>query len=149
MGDKKKMAKALFPLMYGWEWSKSERKEKWKDLRSNMEKMWDQYQDMQKSAKDAMKDQWEKFFPRLLEMEQTFADSLPDEKASLPGMPTAPMSPKEFVEKVKEFQEMANKYAVEQSDNAFDFCVQGQQQVKDVVTDAVDTIESDLDEKED
>ena len=149
MGNKKKMAKALFPLMYGWGWSKSERKKEWKDFRSSMEKMWDQYQDMQKSAKDAMKEQWEKFFPKLLEMEQTFADSLPDEKPSLPGMPTAPMSPKEFVEKVKEFQETANKHAVEQSDNAFDFHVQGQQQVKDAVTDAVDTIEADLDEKED
>ena len=146
----KKAAKYLFPMMLGWEWkSKSERKEDWKDFKDNMEKMWDQFQDIQKTSKDAMKEQWEKFFPRLMDMQQTIADTLPDEKFSLPGMPSAPISPKEFVEKAKEFQETVNQHAVEQSDNAFDFTVQRQQQVKEMVTDAVNNVEAELDEKDD
>ena len=37
------------------------------------------------------------------DLQQTVADSLPDEKPSIPGMPTAPVSPKEFVEKAIDF----------------------------------------------
>lgn len=149
MGNKKKMAKALFPLMMGWGWTKSERKESWKDLKSNMEKLWDQYQDVQKTTKDAWKDRWEKIFPQLMEMQQTFADTLPDEKVSLPGLPTSPLSPKEFVEKMKKFQENAHSHAVEQREHFYNYVVERQQQVKDAVTDAVDQVEEDLDGKED
>ena len=149
MGNKKKMAKALFPLMMGWGWTKSERKENWKDLKSNMEKLWDQYQDVQKTTKDAWKDRWEKIFPQLMEMQQTFADTLPDEKVSLPGLPTSPLSPKEFVEKMKKFLENAHSHAVEQREHFYNYVVERQQQVKDAVTDAVDQVEEDLDGKED
>ena len=41
-----------------------------------------------------------------MEMEQTVADALPDEKPAAPGMPVAPVSPKEFVEKAKEKKPM-------------------------------------------
>ena len=60
-------------------------------------------------------------------------------------MPAAPVSPKEVVEKAKEFQEKANAQVVEQADNAFERRMQRQQQVKEMVTDAVETVEANLD----
>lgn len=64
MGYKKQVAKVLFPLMANWDWSsKEEYKKDWKKFRSNMDKMWDQFQDLQKASKDNAKKQWEKVFP--------------------------------------------------------------------------------------
>ena len=91
MGTKKQVAKVLFPLMADWDWaSKEDYKKDWKKFRSNMDKMWDQFQDLQKASKDTARKQWEKVFPRFMEMQQTVADALPDEKVSLPGMPLLP-----------------------------------------------------------
>ena len=149
MGTKKQAAKVLFPLMVGWNWmSKEERKEEWKEFRSNMEKMWDQFQDLQKATKETAEKQWGKIFPQLMEMQQTVADSLSDEKATLPGMPSAPFSPKEFVEKAKEIQEKINEHAVEANNRAFEHIIQRQQQVKEMVTDAANDAEDTLDKVE-
>jgi len=142
----KKMLKTYFPLLMGMSWDKAESKEQWKDFKANAEKMWDQFQDMQKQAKKAQKEQWANFFAKYLEMQQTFADTLPDEKFALPGMPAAPVSPKEFVEKMKEFQEKANNHAVEQDDSRFEYFMQGQEKVKESVSDVVDNIETKYDE---
>jgi hypothetical protein len=84
-----------------------------------------------------------------MEMQQTVADALPDEKVSLPGMPAAPVSPKEFVEKAKELQEKINRHAIEAGDRTFESVVRQQQHVKEVVSKAVDNVEEKLDEKED
>lgn len=66
MGYKKQMAKVLFPLMANWDWSsKEEYKKDWKKFRSNMDKMWDQFQDLQKASKDTARKQWKKSSPGL------------------------------------------------------------------------------------
>jgi hypothetical protein len=126
---KKKLANDLFPMMNDWGWSKKERKEQWKEFKDNMDTLWDQYQDMQKSAKKAWKEQWETFFSQFMDMQQTVADAIPEDAPTLPGMP----APKEFVEKMKDFQETANEHAVQQADNMFDFMVERQQKAKEVV----------------
>ena len=144
MGNKKNKAKAAFPTMPAWDWDTEEQKEKWEDFKANAEKLWDQYQDMQKAARKAWKAQWQTFFGQLMGMEQPVADALPDEKVSVPGMPAAPVSPKEVVEKVKELQEKANAAAVEQADNMFERRMQRQQQVKEIVTDAVANAEANV-----
>jgi len=144
----KKVMKTFFPLLMAMEWDKEESKEKWKEFRGNAEKMWDQFQDMQKQAKKAQKEQWANFFAKFQEMQQTFADTLPDEKFALPGMPAAPLSPKEAMEKLKEFQETANNHAVAQDDSRFEYFMQNQEKVKESVSDAVDSIETKLDEKD-
>ena len=146
MGNKKDKEKNAFPAMPGWDWDTEEQKAKWKEFKANAEKLWDQYEDMQKAAKKAWKEQWETFFAQLMGIEQTVADALPDEKVSVPGMPAAPVSPKEIVEKAKEFQETANAHAVEQANKAFDYRMQQQQKVKEIVTDAVQKVEDNLDE---
>ena len=90
MGNKKNKEKNAFPAMPGWDWDSEEQKAKWEEFKANAEKLWDQYEDMQKAAKKAWKQQWETFFAQLMGMEQTVADALPDEKVSVPGMPAAP-----------------------------------------------------------
>ena len=145
MADKKIAAKNFFPPVPGWDWNKGGQKKQWKKFKFGMGKLWDQYQDMQKVARKAWKAQWETFFAQLMDMQQTVADALPDEKADVPGMPPAPVSPKEFIEKAKEFQEKANAHAVEQADLIFEIQIQTQQQVKDTVSDVVENVEANLD----
>ena len=119
MANKKNPAKDFFSAMPFWGWDEEEAKDQWKDFKSSVEKLWKQYEDMQKAAKKAWQEQWDTFFTQLMDIQQTVADTLPDEKASLPGMPAT--SPKEIVEKAKEFQQKANARAVEQADNMFKF----------------------------
>ena len=152
---------AMFPWLKAmptaWDWSgkknsgKKECKEKWDEFKSNLEKYWEQMQEMQTTSRKASKDQWAKFFDQLMEMEKTFADSLPDKAPSLPWLPAGAlpsMSPRAFMEKVREFQEMANEHAVEQADSFFDFCKQGQEQAKDAVSEAVKNAEKQLEKAE-
>ena len=144
MGEKKQMLKVLFPLMTGLD--KDENKDQWKGFKAYMGKIWDQFQDMQKTAKDAQKEQWEKFFPQYMEMKKTLISSLPDKAPAIPGLPENPISPKEILQKMLEFQETANSHAVEQNDALFSYCVEGQQQVKDMVVDAVKNVETKMGE---
>ena len=145
MADKKNVAKNFFPPVPGWDWNKGAQKKQWKKFKFGMSKLWDQYQEMQKVVRKAQKAQWGTFFAKLMDMQQTVADVLPDEMAVVPGMPPAPVSPKEFVEKAKEFQEKANAHAVEQADVVFEIQIQTQQQVKDTVSDVVENVEANLD----
>ena len=146
MANKKNPAKDFFSAMPFWGWDEEEAKDQWKDFKSSVEKLWKQYEDMQKAAKKAWQEQWDTFFTQLMEIQQTVADTLPDEKASLPGMPAT--SPKEIVEKAKEFQQKANARAVEQADNMFKFQMDQQKQVKEIVTGAVQNVEDNLNDDE-
>ena len=146
MANKKNPAKDFFSAMPFWGWDEEEAKDQWKDFKSGVEKLWKQYEDMQKAAKKAWQEQWDTFFTQLMEIQQTVADTLPDEKASLPGMPAT--SPKEIVEKAKEFQQKANARAVEQADNMFKFQMDQQKQVKEIVTGAVQNVEDNLNDDE-
>ena len=146
MANKKNPAKDFFSAMPFWGWDQEEAKDQWKDFKSSVEKLWKQYEDMQKAAKKAWQEQWDTFFTQLMDIQQTVADTLPDEKASLPGMPAT--SPKEIVEKAKEFQQKANARAVEQADNMFKFQMDQQKQVKEIVTGAVQNVEDNLNDDE-
>ena len=146
MANKKNPAKDFFSAMPFWGWDEEEAKDQWKDFKSSVEKLWKQYEDMQKAAKKAWQEQWDTFFTQLMDIQQTVADTLPDEKASLPGMPAT--SPKEIVEKAKEFQQKANARAVEQADNMFKFQMDQQKQVKEIVTGAVQNVEDNLNDDE-
>ena len=139
MSDTKKMP------MWGWGWSsdKDERKEQWEDFKSNMESFWDQMQEMQRTYMEARKEQWEKVFPAFLEMQDSFAAFLPDELPTLPGMPSF-MSPKECMDKLKEFEEMANEHAMEQADSVINYRTQAAEKTKEIVSDAVKNVEDNL-----
>ena len=142
MGSSKKKDTGFVPPLPpmpapAWKADSKEQKEQWKEFKSYVETFWDQMEELHRTTMDNWKKQWEKAFPQLMDMEDTFASYLPDEFPALPGMP----SPKEFMGKLKEFQEMANKHAVEQTENFMDFVKQGQQQAKTAVKDAVKSIE--------
>jgi predicted transcriptional regulator len=143
MSTKKAIQGFLFPMMmYGWtEDDKESRKEQWKNFKSTMETFLDQVQEMQKTAMEARKEQWNKTFAQLMEMQDNFAANLPEEFPTLPGMPASPVTPKEVMNKVKDFQETVNKHAIEQADSRIEFIKKGQEQVKEIVTDAVKSVE--------
>lgn len=134
----------FFPMTDDWGWSEKDLKDQWAEFKDNMDKLWDLFLDMHKTARKARKDQWGDFFTQFQEMQQTFADAIPEDAPRLPMMPT----PKEFMEKVKEFQETANNHAMEQSDNRFNFNMDRMQKAKEVVTGAVKNIEDTIDNKE-
>ena len=111
---------------------------------TNMFSFWDQMIDMQKSSIDGNKSQWEQFFAHMMEMQESFADSLPDELPNLPGMPAAvkKVSPKAVVKKMKEFEELANEHAMEQADTANDFFIQGQEKARDLAKEAKESLDN-------
>ena len=148
MGDKKKMKEfmAYAPLL-GWYGDKDECKKQWKDFKSGVETFFGQLQGIQETVIEARKEAWNKIFPKLLEMEDKVAEALPEQLPTPPGMPASPVSPKEVISKVKEFQETANKHAMEQADSTIDFVKKGQEQVKAVVTETVNNIEEKIEEK--
>lgn len=139
------------PGFYDWFGGKEgvkKAKKQWEDFKSNMDTFFEQMQEMQSTSREAAKDQWEMFFDQMMQMEDTFISSLPEEAPSVPGMPPflkPPVSPKACMEKVQEFQKMANEHAVAQTDTFVDFCKQGQEQAKEAVSEAVEQMEANVD----
>ena len=118
------------------------------DFKSGAKRFWEQMNDAQKAALDGTKDQWNQFFEHSMEMLDTFADYLPDEAPSLPGLPfTLGISPKSFVKRVKEFQEMANAHAVEQADSVADFCIKGREKAADLASAVIENVKPKEEEK--
>ena len=146
MSEKKNTWNGFMPFMPPAGWNKDNCKEQWKEFKSTVEKFWEQLESMQETAMANTKAQWDEFFPQLLEMEETFAASLPEVKVSLPGLPPLP-APKEVAAKVKEFQETANAHAIEQKESFDAFVKKGQAQAKEAVTEAVKNIEDNLEQK--
>ena len=150
MGKKMKELKGMMPMLqgmmppmpsmpgmdpFGWFGGKNKDKEEKKSQKNGFDfdttLFWEQMIDAQKSTMDSSRDQWDQFFAHMMEMQDTFTDALPDEAPSLPSIPFLPvvvMSPKAFMKKVKEFQEMANDHLTEQFDSFGDFMIQGQKQ---------------------
>ena len=146
MGDKKKAKEFMeYAALWGWPADKDEYKKQWKDFKSNMETFFEQLQGIQETVIEARKEAWNKIFPKLMELEDKVAEALPEELPTPPGVPASPVSPKEVITKVKEFQEMANNHAMEQAESAIDFAKKGQEQVKAAVTETIDKIEEKLD----
>ena len=141
----KKTEKSFVPPMPVpvWNGNTDEQKEQWEDFKSYMETFWDQLQELQRTTVETWKKQWEKAFPQFMDMHDNFAAYLPDELPTLPGMPACPLSPKYLMDKMKDFREMANKHAVEQTETFLDFVKQGQKQAKKAVKDVVKNIEED------
>ena len=81
-------------------------------------------------------------------MQDTFAALIPEDTSSLPlFLQMLPVPPKELMERLKEFQIMANEHFVEQADSFADFCIKGQQQFYDMVSSAMDSKASDAQEE--
>lgn len=144
MSDKKKS----FNWMWGWPVDLDECKEQWEDFKSNVDTFWDQMQKMQDTNQKIWKDYWNKAFPLYMEMQDNFVSTLPEKVPTPPGMPPCPVTPKEVMGKVKEFQETANEHMKEQVDNAYDFRKKAQEQARTIITETVKNIEENLDKKQ-
>ncbi len=90
--------------------------------------------DLQKVSADNSRKQWNQFFDYMLEMQATFADSLPDDISSLPFGQMIAVSPKSFMKRLENFEKMANDHFVEQADSVADFFIKGQEQAIDLIS---------------
>jgi transcriptional regulator with XRE-family HTH domain len=113
------------------------------NIKSTVKSAWMQKIDRKKSSADSRKEQWKKFFDYRMDLQDTFASSLPDDTSSLPPfMQLLPLSPKDLMERLKKFELMANEHIMEQADSFADFCIQGQQQFYDLVIAAMDNADA-------
>ncbi len=106
------------------------------NLKSSIPTYWDKMIEMQKSTMEASRDQYNQFFEHMMDMEDTFASSLSEDAISLLGIAAFAMSPKEFMNWVKQFQEARNAYFVERVDAQFNFFFKKQEQVREMVDSA-------------
>ena len=131
------------PFMNDLGWSgkknKDDAKERLDDFKSNAKTYREKNIDMQKSAVDASKEQWNQFFDHIMDMQDTFVASLSEDAWSLPWLPAFSVSPKDFMERVQEFQKMTKAHLEEQTDSLVDFYFQGQKQVNNLVDSVVDS----------
>ena len=116
------------PGAFPWSWNGSSQRgsrgDKAQELSSNMKSFWEKSIDMQQSSFDSSKDQYGQFFTSMMDLRDSFAESLPDQMPTIPGMPPLPISPKSFMKSMKEWEEMLNEYFVEQTDSWTDFYIQ-------------------------
>jgi len=152
MTDKKKMKYCFVPVPFipVWEFPDGEdHEEDWENIKSTVNTLWKQIEDMQKESIDASKKQWDTFFAQTVKMQETFIDSLPDEPPSVPGLPPAPVPSKEQLKKRKEAREERNKYNKEQFDSFLDYAKKRQDKIKDAITDGVKKAEDEVKKKKD
>lgn len=119
---------------------KNDAGDRWDHLKTGVETQLEQMRDVQKVSMDAYMEQWDKAFPKYMEMQEAIAAILPDEAPLLPGM----LSPRAFMERMNEFRKTANENARKQADAFRDFCKEGQQKARSVISDTVENIENDV-----
>ncbi len=112
------------PKMDNWDWAQ--------DLVGNMFAFWDQMTKMEDYSIAACKKQWNQFFDYMMEMQDTASALLPENVTLVPGLPFS-VNPKEYAEKMKEFQEMANKHFTAQADSINEFRKDSEEKVRDLV----------------
>ena len=98
--------------------------------------------DIQKSSVENGRNQWNQFFDYMMELQDTFSASAPEEDDSLPCTQMFAISPKFLMQWMKDFQVMANEHFMEQADSLADFFIQGQQQFYDMVSSAMESTET-------
>ena len=126
---------------------KSERKE---NIKSTLKSAWTQKSDRKKYTVDSRREQWKRFFDYKMEMQDTFAASLPDDISSLPPfLQFLPISPKALMDHLKEFEIMANEHFMEQADSVMDFFAKGEEQLFDIVSAAMEKKKEDESDEED
>ena len=138
----------FLPFGNAWSWpgqmndANSKSMDDWESFKSNMDAFWGQMRNMHKASMESAKGQWNAFFDQCMEMEESFADSLPDEMPFF-----TPVSPKEYLKKEREFREMANKQAMEQADSFFDYAEKRREYVGDIVSEGVKNTTAKMREK--
>ena len=120
------------------------------NIKSTLKSAWKQKTDRKKSNADNRREQWKKYFDYRMELQDTFTDFLPDDISALPALlQKLPVSPKDFMKQLKEFQIMANEHFLEQVDSLMDFYFKGQERIYDLVALAMEKKEEDESEQAD
>ena len=132
------------PFLQPWGWGEKngskERGNQWQELMKTVETQNEQLRDAQKLTMDACKEQWDKAFPKIMDMQKSFTASLPDEMPLLPGLPSLGLSPRKFMEKLNEFEEAFNEHAKEQAESFQNFYMQGQERARTTISKTMESI---------
>ena len=132
------------PFLQPWGWGEKngskERGNQWQELKKAVETQNEQLRDAQKLTMDACKEQWDKAFPKIMDMQKSFTASLPDEMPLLPGLPSLGLSPRKFMEKLNEFEEAFNEHAKEQAESFQNFYMQGQERARTTISKTMESI---------
>ena len=124
--------------------AKAEINKQKENVKSTAKSAWTQKTDRQKSTVDNRREQWKQYFDYRMEMQDTFAALIPDDISFLPSfVQMLPVSPKAFIEQLKEFEIMANEHFVAQMDSVMDFYFKGREQFFDMLSAAMDKKEED------
>ncbi len=137
----------VLPFAFKVDYSVSSEEEKGCDMKSyewldeydsSMKTFWDQIIDTQKSFIESSRDQWQDLYDHIVEMQDNFAKSLPEQFPVLPGLPPCPVTPKYLVEQLKKFQDMSEESITEQTDNLVNFSIKSQEQTRDMADTFID-----------
>lgn len=107
-----------------WEGNQEKATKKAKEFRNEMKSFWEKGIEMQKSALDNSKDQYDQLFASMQETMDSFAEFLPED---MPLMPPCFSSPKSFRKSMKEWEDMLNDYLKEQAGSLTDFAIKSQE----------------------
>ncbi|MBO4357571.1 MAG: hypothetical protein J5813_05325, partial [Candidatus Methanomethylophilaceae archaeon] len=105
--------------------------EKNDDSNDNMMTFWDQLIDLQKSSIESSREQWDEFTDKVMEMENTFADSLPEKFPTLPGFAPLTFSPKDVMKQWQAFEEKAKEQFMDQADSFAKMYIKNQEDARD------------------
>ena len=111
------------------------------ELTAGAKAAWGKALEMKKATADSSKDQFAQFFAYMMEMQDGFAETLPEQLPTLPGMPEVPVSPKALMKALKEFEEMANDYFIKQIDSCIAFRFEVQEKAMEKIPEAQEAAE--------
>ena len=144
------MMPPVMPLPFDFSGDDEQKGAKAQEIKSNVKSACGKAIDMRKATVDTSMEQFSQFFSYMMDMQNGFAESIPEQLPTIPGMPAAPVSPKDIVKAIIEFEEMTNEFIVDQIDSNVAFFFDIQQKAIDQIPDApqADAEEEKADEEE-
>jgi acyl-CoA synthetase (AMP-forming)/AMP-acid ligase II len=102
------------------------------DFNASIMRIWDQSIDMQKSHIESTREQWDQLSDQYMEMEDNFADSLPEDLPLLPGFVPLPFSPKVMMKQWMKFEKMSKEHFMDQADSFAISYIRNQEKARDM-----------------
>ena len=113
-----------------------EAKAKAKEFKANAKDVWEKSFDMRKASVDSTKDQFGQFFAYMMDLQDGFIETVPEQLPAIPGLPELPLSPKAFMKACKEYEEMINDYLIKQVDSCVEFVFASEQKAVEMIPQA-------------
>lgn len=119
----------------------SDMKAKAEELMKNYKNLLQKYQqentDAYKAFEQDRKDKFEQAFGRFIEMQETFADFLPEDPFVLPFLPMYSLFPKKAMKQFMEFERLSNEHFKKQTDLLADYREKRKAIFNDMIAEAV------------